>query len=201
MKDDEAITEKQMAQAQAKRLNVIPLVRARRTTGYHFVDQLSREAKAAAGINSLTATSYTVRTTIRPDLQRAAEAALQEGLAQYELGAGRARFDGAEANRRRDQTVASGCGLSPDKRAWQTALGRPLAPDVHWIGQWWSKTRARNRRWKFASVAHRRTCRYQSAACCCRSIWLMSVRPLSMPKASKQPERSFALAPPCRAPQ
>ena len=39
-----------------------------------------------------------MRSTIRPELQRAAEAALQEGLAQYEQGAGRVEFRTPEGN-------------------------------------------------------------------------------------------------------
>ena len=54
--------------------------RPHRDTGFHFVDQLGREAKTLAGIDSLTAQSYTVRSTINAQLQRDAEAALQEGL-------------------------------------------------------------------------------------------------------------------------
>ena len=40
----------------------------------------------------------TVRTTLRPDLQRAAETALQEGLFQYESRNGRTEWHGAEMN-------------------------------------------------------------------------------------------------------
>ena len=56
-----------------------------RDFGFHFVDHVAREAKAVAGIDALTANSYTVRSTINPALQRATEAALQEGLARYEI--------------------------------------------------------------------------------------------------------------------
>jgi hypothetical protein len=56
-----------------------------RDSGYYFLDHVSREARTLAGIPNLTTASTTVRTTIRPDLQHAAEAALQEGLAQYEM--------------------------------------------------------------------------------------------------------------------
>jgi membrane carboxypeptidase/penicillin-binding protein len=69
-----------------------------RDSGYYFLDHATREARAAAGIPTLTGGGITVRTTIRPDLQRAAEAALQEGLAQYEIRNGRTEWHGAEAN-------------------------------------------------------------------------------------------------------
>jgi membrane carboxypeptidase/penicillin-binding protein len=69
-----------------------------RDSGYYFLDHVTREARSVAKVGSLTAAGTTVRTTIRPDLQRAAEAALQEGLAQYELRTGRTEWHGAEAN-------------------------------------------------------------------------------------------------------
>jgi penicillin-binding protein 1A len=71
---------------------------AQRDSGYYFLDHVTREARTLAGIPALTTTSTTVRTTIRPDLQYAAEAALQEGLAQYEIRNGRTEWHGAEAN-------------------------------------------------------------------------------------------------------
>jgi membrane peptidoglycan carboxypeptidase len=48
--------------------------RPRRDIGFHFVDQVAREAKSVAGIEAITANSYTVRSTINPQLQRAVEA-------------------------------------------------------------------------------------------------------------------------------
>ena len=47
--------------------------RPRRDIGFHFVDQVAREAKSVAGIEAITANSYTVRSTINPPLQRAVE--------------------------------------------------------------------------------------------------------------------------------
>ena len=69
-----------------------------RDSGYYFLDHVTREARSIAGIPTLTGAGITVRTTIRPDLQRAAEAALQEGLAQYEIRNGRTEWHGPEAN-------------------------------------------------------------------------------------------------------
>ena len=63
-----------------------------------YVDFIAREAKTAAGLEGLTTDSYVVRSTINPALQRATEAALQEGLAHYETNAGRAQFQAPEAN-------------------------------------------------------------------------------------------------------
>src|SRR5262249_56932099 len=77
---------------------LVPYERPRRDVGFHFVDQVAREAKSIAGIEAITANSYTVRSTISPQLQRAVEEALQEGLSRYERSAGRVQFRGAEAN-------------------------------------------------------------------------------------------------------
>jgi penicillin-binding protein 1A len=69
-----------------------------RDSGYYFLDHVTREARSLAGIGTLTAAATTVRTSVRPDLQRSTEAALQEGLAQYETRTGRTEWHGAEAN-------------------------------------------------------------------------------------------------------
>jgi penicillin-binding protein 1A len=69
-----------------------------RDSGYYFVDNVTREARTLPNFTSLSGASTTVHTTIRPDLQRAAEAALQEGLAQYEMRNGRVQWHGPEGN-------------------------------------------------------------------------------------------------------
>src|SRR5258705_254043 len=70
----------------------------RNEAAHHFFDYLAREVKTVPGLQPLANATYTVRSTIYPDLQKATEAALQEGLAQYELKTGRVDFQGAEAN-------------------------------------------------------------------------------------------------------
>jgi membrane carboxypeptidase/penicillin-binding protein len=109
--------------------------RPRRDTGYYFIDQVAREAKAVAGIDTMTAESYTVRSTLDPALQRAVEEALQEGLWRYERGAGRLRFRGAEANLARTVTrIEAGRSATDIRPAWQRALLNAHLPlyDVHW---------------------------------------------------------------------
>ena len=54
---------------------------------------VGREAKTD-GVESLTAQPYTVHSTINAALQRETEAALQEGLALYEMESGRTQFQG-----------------------------------------------------------------------------------------------------------
>src|SRR5205809_3232373 len=44
--------------------------RPRRDIGFHFMDEVAREARSVAGIDAITANSYTVRSTINPLLDR-----------------------------------------------------------------------------------------------------------------------------------
>ena len=109
--------------------------RPRRDIGFHFVDQVAREAKAVAGINAITAHSYTVRSTISLPLQRAAEEALQEGLWRYERNAGRVQFRGPEASLAKAvQRIEAERKPGEKRPAWQQALANARLPlyDVHW---------------------------------------------------------------------
>jgi penicillin-binding protein 1A len=107
----------------------------RRDFGFHFVDQVAREAKAAAGIEAITSNYYTIRSTIDPRLQRAVERTLQEGLSRYERSAGRVSFKSAEANLANAIRRIDAKRAASDKRpAWQQALANAWLPlyDVHW---------------------------------------------------------------------
>jgi penicillin-binding protein 1A len=127
--------------AEAKRLatagvpTLVAFERPRRDIGFHFTDQVAREARTISGIEGLTAQSYMVRSTIIPEVQRAAEMSLQEGLARYEMSSGRVQGQAAEANladavRRIEAQRPSG----GDQPAWQQALANARLPlyDVHW---------------------------------------------------------------------
>jgi membrane carboxypeptidase/penicillin-binding protein len=114
---------------------MIPYQQPRRDIGFHFIDEVAREAKSIAAINAITAGSYTIRSTINPRLQRAVEESLQEGLFRYERGAGRLEFQGAEANL--DQAIEriEAEKKSDDERpSWRQALVAARLPlyDVHW---------------------------------------------------------------------
>src|SRR5262249_39516923 len=79
--------------------------------------------------------SYTVRSTIVPQLQRAVEESLQEGLWRYERSAGRVQFRGAEANLAQAVQKIEANKKNVDKRpVWQQALVNARLPlyDVHW---------------------------------------------------------------------
>ena len=132
MHEDGVITAAQKNQALASPPKLIAFTHPHRDSGFHFVDFLGREAKAD-GVENLTAEPYTVHSTINAQLQRDTEAALQEGLARYEISTGRAQFRGPEAN------IADAVQkLEVDSKAatpaWQQALQAVRLPlyDVHW---------------------------------------------------------------------
>ena len=123
---------------------IVALDRQRRDTGFHFVDILGR---GQGGRH---------RKPHRPTLhgafdhqrhpQRDTEAALQEGLAHYEIEAGRVQFHGPEANIAdavKKLSAGNHGGGAPSATAdatpgampaWQQALAKVHLPlyDVHW---------------------------------------------------------------------
>src|SRR5207248_5707034 len=101
MQEDGVLAAEQSGRGLPALPRLVAYERPRRDIGFHFIDQVAREAKALAGIDAITANSYTVRSTIDPRLQRAVEEALQEGLWRYERAAGRLQFRAAEANLRK----------------------------------------------------------------------------------------------------
>ncbi len=135
LQEDGAITDVQMKAALAEPFTVAGYTKPRRTTGFHAVDQLVREARSVAGIESLTTSSFEVRSTINPSLQRAAELALQDGLARYEQNTGRATFQGPETNLAEAiKKIDTDPKADKSKPSWQQALMKVRMPlyDVHW---------------------------------------------------------------------
>ncbi|GJD35306.1 penicillin-binding protein 1A [Methylobacterium aerolatum] len=98
LKEEGVITEAELVSANTADFGLKPVETARRDSGFYLVDYLGREARTVAGLDSLTAASFTVRSTINAPLQRAVESALQDGLATYERGTGRQTFNGPELN-------------------------------------------------------------------------------------------------------
>ncbi|MBO0751388.1 MAG: transglycosylase domain-containing protein [Bradyrhizobiaceae bacterium] len=153
-----------LSEAQANRLRgksgvpalpaMTPVQHLRRDSGYYFTGEVAREVKAVAGVTETATDSYVIRSTINPQMQRAAEEALQEGLFRYERDNNRLEFKGAEANltaaiekidldrksdadsRKSDTDRKSDADRkSVDKRpSWQVALMNARLPlyDVHW---------------------------------------------------------------------
>ena len=131
MQEDGVISAEQKSTATAALPKRVVYAFPHRDSGFNFVDYLGREAKTD-GVDSLTAQTYTVRSTINAQLQRDAELALQEGLAQYEMSSGRVQFRGPEAN---IADAVKKIGSSPaGMPAWQQALQAVRLPlyDVHW---------------------------------------------------------------------
>lgn len=134
MQEDGFLQAEQVRQAVASLPKRVPFQRPRRDSGFYFVDHLNRDARTLAGIESLTSGSYTVRSTINPALQQAAEAALQEGLARYEMSIGRQRFRAAEANLADAIKALSAKKDEAGIPAWQQVLQAARLPlyDVRW---------------------------------------------------------------------
>ena len=121
------------ATAQAVLPQLVAYQPTRRDFGFHFVDYVAREAKAVAKLDALTQSSYTVRATINPALQRVTESALQEGLARYEMSTGRYKFEGPEASIS-DAVRLVAADPKPAEPAWLAVLKTTRLPlyDVHW---------------------------------------------------------------------
>src|SRR6266571_1809370 len=135
MQEDGALAAEQTGRGLPALPTLVPYERPRRDVGFHFVDQVAREAKSFAGIDAITANSYTVRSTINPQLQRAVEEALQAGLSRYERSTGRVQFRAAEASLAQAVQRLEADKKTGDKRpAWQRALANARLPlyDVHW---------------------------------------------------------------------
>jgi membrane carboxypeptidase/penicillin-binding protein len=135
MQEDGAITAEAAAAAREAMPALIPYERPRRDFGFHFADQVVREARTLAGRNGLTSKSYTVHATIDVPLQRALEESLQEGLSRFERESDRVRFQGPEANLSAAIARIEGEPKKTDQKpAWQRALANARLPlyDVHW---------------------------------------------------------------------
>src|SRR5215831_14184899 len=135
LQEDGVITGEQSGRGLPALPTLVPYERPRRDIGFHFVDQVAREAKSVAGIDAITANSYTVRSTVNPQLQRAVEGALQEGLWRYERSNGRVQFRSAEASLAQAvQRIDADKKIGDKRPAWQRALANARLPlyDVHW---------------------------------------------------------------------
>jgi penicillin-binding protein 1A len=119
--------------ALAGQTSLVARQNARRSTGYHVVDHIRREARRVADIRLLTEDAYVIRSTLDARIQQAVESSLQEGLASYERSTGRARFEAAEANLS-DRINAPASSSAGDLPRWQQALTSVRLPlyDVQW---------------------------------------------------------------------
>jgi penicillin-binding protein 1A len=134
LREDEGISTDEATKELPPLPTLVAYERPRRDVGFYFMDQVGREAKAIAGIDAITANSYTVRSTLNPRLQRAVEEALQEGLSRYERSAGRVQFAAAEGNLAQAIQRLEASKPGDRRPAWQRALANARLPlyDVHW---------------------------------------------------------------------
>src|SRR5215831_9613825 len=98
MQEDGVIKAEEAKKLEGTLPAIVPPERPRNEAARYFFDYLTREEKTLPGIEPLANATYTIHSTIYPDLQAATEAALQEGLAQYEMRTGRVDFEGPETN-------------------------------------------------------------------------------------------------------
>jgi membrane carboxypeptidase/penicillin-binding protein len=134
MKEDGVISADEMTKALVQETAVIPVSMARNETGLHLLDHVGRELKAMVDAGQVIGGSQVIRSTIHPNLQRATEAALQEGLARYELATARAEYAGPEANLSDTATRIEEASQGPTRPPWLEALQKVRLPlyDVHW---------------------------------------------------------------------
>src|ERR1700738_4358967 len=124
LREDGVIPPEQVGRGLPTLPTMVAYERPHRDIGFHFVDQVAREAKSVAGIEAITASSYTVRSTISPPLQREVEGALQEGLWRYERNAGRLQFRGPEASLAKAvKRIEAERKAGEKKPAWQERPG------------------------------------------------------------------------------
>src|SRR5712675_70557 len=100
----------------------------------YFADQVGRELKQRIAQHTLATGSYTIRSTLHPELQHATELALQEGLARFEMDSGRIEFHGPETSLAQSIERLKTEKISRPKPLWQLALQETRLPlyDVHW---------------------------------------------------------------------
>ncbi len=94
--------------------------------GFFFLDAISKEAKAAAGLDLKTAATHNIRSTVNPGLQKATEHAVRDGLMEYEANSGRKVWTGSQGSIAKD--------VEQLKMTWQEVLPRvqPKLYDVQW---------------------------------------------------------------------
>lgn len=132
MQDDGAITAEEHKQARAAFPDIVPDDQIERAPGSYFADYVGRELAGTSSLSAFRVGSYRIRSTLQPDVQRATELALQEGLSNYERSAGRVEFHGPELNLSAaiERAQGSDSSESPD---WLRALKSARLPrDIQW---------------------------------------------------------------------
>jgi membrane carboxypeptidase/penicillin-binding protein len=125
-KKESCLTDDEYKKALQEDVKVVTFESPRRRAAYYFLDEIQREVKRNLKISGLTSGSYTVRSTIDPELQKETEAALQDGLAAWELPRRRALWTGPVGSLADD--------LTKYKKTWQELL--PSAHSKYYDIQW-----------------------------------------------------------------
>src|SRR5262245_11549047 len=133
MQENGAITAEEAKHALSAFPDVVPDDRIDRAPGSYFADYVGRELRTTTDLNAFRIGSYSIRSTLNPDLQRATELALQEGLANYEKDAGRGEFQAPELNLSDAIDRIGREANSSAGPAWLQALKSARLPrDVQW---------------------------------------------------------------------
>jgi penicillin-binding protein 1A len=133
MQENGAITAEEAMHALSAFPDLIPDDKIERAPGSYFADYVARELRATTALGAFRLGSYRIQSTLNPDLQRATELALQEGVANYERNAGRVEFQGPELNLSDAiDRIGAEANSSADPR-WLQALKVARPPrDVQW---------------------------------------------------------------------
>jgi len=129
MAEDRAITAAQAAEAKAQSIVVSPFRRPETVTGAeYFAEEVRRQLIDRFGAEQVTQGGFTVRTSVDPVLQAAADRALREGLLRYDQRRGHWRGPVAQLTLPARQGGAAPAG-------WQQALtgvARPPGMLAEW---------------------------------------------------------------------
>src|SRR5215510_13144632 len=132
MQENGAITAEESKHALSAFPDLVPDDRIERA-GSYFADYVGRELRTTTDLSAFRLGSYRIQSTLNPDLQRATELALQEGLASYEKHAGRVEFQGAELNLSDAiDRIATAANSSAEPRWLQAMKIARLPRDVQW---------------------------------------------------------------------
>ena len=125
MAEDRAITPAQASEAKAQAIVVSPFRRPESVSGAeYFAEEVRRQLIERFGADQVTQGGYTVRTSVDPALQAAADRALRDGLLRYDQRRGHWR--GPVAHHDLPPRGANAPAGAP--AAWQALLGGTARP-------------------------------------------------------------------------
>lgn len=133
MKEDNYINADQARVATDTPVPVIPFESPQARRGFYFLGEAIQSTKKLLNITSLTdgSDSFEISSTLHRPLHQTSEEALQEGLAQYEINTGKAKFAGPLKNiqaeiKKLEEKLAD--PAQNDGTLWNKALRRVRSP-------------------------------------------------------------------------